>query len=71
MIQFIQATYKNGQLILQKKLSDSLEGETLNVIVMTKQPVADKKEDFLKFADTVGFNLPTDYSFNRDELYAR
>jgi hypothetical protein len=77
MIQFMQATYQNGQLILKQKLNEALEGKTLNIIVITEEAMArrsqmaHKKEHFLKFVDSVSFSLPSDYRFNRDELYAR
>jgi len=71
MIHFIQATYQNGQLILQQKLNKALEGQTLNIIVITGETTAGKKEQFLNFVDKLAFNLPADYHFNRDEIYAR
>ncbi len=71
MIQFMQATYQNGHLILKQELNETLEGQILNIIVITGQAVAEKKERFLDFADKYAFNLPVDYHFNRDELHAR
>jgi len=71
MVQFMQATYHNGHLILQHKLNDALEGKTLNIIVITEETMTHKKEHFLNFVDRITFNLPADYRFNRDELHAR
>ena len=69
MIQFMQATYQNGQLVLKEKLNEALEGKTLNIIVITEEAMAHKKEHFLNFVDSVAFSLPSDYRFNRDELH--
>ena len=71
MVQFMQATYQNGQLLLKQKLNDALEGKTLNIIVIAEEAIIHKKEHFLDFVDGVTFNLPSDYRFNRDELHAR
>ena len=71
MIQFMPATYQNGHLILKQKLHETLEGQTLNIIVITGEAVTEKKERFLNFANKYAFNLPADYHFNRDELQAR
>ena len=67
----MQATYQNGQLILKEKLNEALEGKTINIIVITEEAMAHKKEHFLEFVDSIIFTLPSDYRFNRDELYAR
>jgi hypothetical protein len=71
MVQFMQATYHNGQLILKQKLNEALEGKTLNIIVITEEAIPHKKAHFLNFVDRISFNLPSDYRFNRDELHAR
>jgi predicted DNA-binding antitoxin AbrB/MazE fold protein len=71
MVQFMQATYQNGQLILKQKLNKTLEGKTVNIIVITEEAMAHKKEHFLEFVDSVTFTFPSDYRFNRDELHAR
>ncbi len=71
MIQFMQATYQDGQLILKQKLNEATEGQTLNIIVITDKTVPHKKDHFLNFVDNITFPLPSDYHFNRDELHAR
>jgi len=40
MVQFMQATYHKGQLVLQQKLNEALEGKTVNIIVITGEAVA-------------------------------
>jgi hypothetical protein len=71
MYQIMQATYQNGHLILNQKLKDALEGQTLNIIVLTDNIIAEKKERFLDFVDRYAFSLPVNYHFDRDELHAR
>ena len=71
MYQFVQATYQNGHLILTQKLNDILEGQTLNIIILTEDIIAEKKEHFLSFVDRFAFSLPPNYYFNRDELHDR
>jgi hypothetical protein len=71
MYQIVQATYKNGRLILNQKLNDALEGQTLNIIILTDNIIAEKKERFLNFVDRYAFSLPANYYFNRDELHVR
>ena len=36
MVQFMQATYQNSQLILKEKLNEALEGKTVNIIVISE-----------------------------------
>jgi len=71
MYQIVKATYQNGRLILKQKLKDILEGQTLKVIVLNDDVSLKKQERFLNVVDRYAFNLPENYHFNRDELYAR
>jgi len=72
MYQVIQATYRNGQLILQDKLLQLLEGQTVQVIVFNPRDVIElKKERFRKFIARQKLVLPENYRFNRAELYKR
>jgi hypothetical protein len=71
MYKVLQATYKDGQLILNEKLSPTLEGKQLSVIVLDIDELEQKKERFFEFADNQTIILPEDYRFNRDELYER
>ena len=71
MQEILQATYKNGHLILNKKLNSVLEGKTLNVMVWDTDEFEAKKERFLEFVDRQSFVLPQDYVFDREELHER
>ena len=71
MVEFTQATYQDGQLTLKRKLSEGLEGKTLNIIILSEEASFQKREAFLNFVDNFAFTLPADYLFNRDELHAR
>jgi hypothetical protein len=71
MTQIVQATYQNGNLILKKELKDVTEGQTLTVMILDTDESALNKVRFLSFVARYDFNLPADYYFNRDELYAR
>jgi hypothetical protein len=76
----LQATCSNGTLIPDRQLSSDLEGKTLQIIILEPEDspnVADKLDDpinleqFLEHAKQYSFKLPTDYRFNREELYDR
>lgn len=71
MAQIVQATYQSGNLILEKELKDVTEGQTLTVMVLDTDKSTLNKARFLSFVARYDFNLPADYHFNRDELYAR
>jgi hypothetical protein len=76
----LQATCSNGTLIPDRQLSSDLEGKTLQIIILEPENspnIADKLdaptklEQFLEHAKQYSFKLPTDYTFNREELYDR
>lgn len=71
MYTIAQATYRNGNLILNKKLGSEMEGRTLNVVIFEVNDVERKKEQFFEFVDKIAFPLPESYKFNRDEIYDR
>jgi hypothetical protein len=72
VIQLLQATYRNGQLVLEEKLGDELEGQKLQIIVFTgSDSPEDKKKRFVKFVDRLEISLPDDYRFDRQSLYDR
>ncbi len=71
MSKMVRALYQNGNLILQEKLDSALEGQTLHVIVLEAEARRTKKEQFLNFVQQNGFALPSDYHFDRNELYDR
>lgn len=67
MYKILEATYHQGNLILQNKLSDSLEGKQIKIIILDS--FESPKESFLEKVDQHSFNLPQDYQFNREDLY--
>ncbi len=76
----LQATCSNGTLIPNRQLSSDLEGKTLQIIILEPEdrPSIDeasaaltKVEAFLETVQQYSFKIPTDYTFNRDELYDR
>ncbi|MGQ9873222.1 hypothetical protein [Leptodesmis sp.] len=79
MSKVIQATYHDGNLILDEKLDAALEGQKLTLILV-EEPVAststeanleERKQKFLEKLKTYSIKLPEDYKFNREELYDR
>ncbi|MBK8989169.1 MAG: hypothetical protein IPM39_24420 [Chloroflexi bacterium] len=71
MYQILQATYRDGRLILKKKLNASMEGKLLNVVVFEASETGSQKEQFLQFIDQHPIQLTETYTFDRDELYDR
>lgn len=71
-MQLLQATYRNGQLVLEEKLGDELEGQKLQIIVFAGgDKPKDKKKRFINFVDRLEILLPDDYQFDRQSLYDR
>lgn len=85
MRKVIQATYHNGNLILDEKLDAALEGKKLTLILVQNfepseqayQPViddAERKQRFLEFLEKTkqySAKLPPDYKFDREEAHGR
>ena len=71
MTQILQATYQNGNLVLNQRLRNVVEGQVLKIMVLDSDNVALKKERFLTFVDRYAFKIPVNYRFDRDELHAR
>ena len=78
MLQIIQATCTNGELILSEKLSSELEGKTIQIMILepseSTQPLdsqESKIQQFLARVNHYSFPLPSDYKFNREEIYDR
>lgn len=67
MYKILEATYHQGNLILKDKLSESLQGKQIKIIIL--EPFETKKETFLDQVDQYSFKLPQDYQFNREEFY--
>ena len=78
MLQIIQATCTNGELILSEKLSSELEGKTIQIMIIESSDstqLIDSQESkihkFLERVNNYSFPLPPDYKFNREEIYDR
>lgn len=80
MNKVLQATYHDGNLILDEKLDTSLEGKKFKVVVLedtnepkeqNEQTLESRKRRFLEQLKQHSFKLPEDYKFNREELYER
>jgi predicted DNA-binding antitoxin AbrB/MazE fold protein len=80
MSKVIQATYHDGNLILDEKLDAALEGKKLRIVVLEdinepeeqdKPTLEPRKRRFLEQLKQHSFKLPEDYHFNREELYER
>ncbi len=75
MAKILEATYSNGSLILSEALDANLEGKKLKVVILEAEDgEADriaKVNRFLEHAKQYSFALPSDYKFDRDELYDR
>lgn len=71
MYKVLQATYSNGNLILEEKLSSEMEGKNLKVIIVETDKLEAKKQRFFRLAEGHSFALPEDYKFNREELHGR
>jgi hypothetical protein len=78
MLQIIQATCTNGELVLSEKLSSELEGKTIQIMILEPSKSTQiidsqesKVEQFLARVNNYSFPLPADYEFNREEIYYR
>ena len=78
MLQIIQATCTNGELILNEKLSSELEGKTIQIVILepseSTQPIDSQElkiQQFLARVNNYSFRVPPDYKFNREEIYDR
>ena len=69
----MEATYSNGSLILSEALDANLEGKKLKVVILeTEDGEVDriaKVRRFLEHAKRYSSAPPSDYKFDRDELY--
>lgn len=69
MNKILEATYHNGTLLLDNKLSSNLEGKKIKLIIIDNEGLEIKKQNFLKLASQHSAKLPKDYKFNRNEIY--
>ncbi|WP_414551508.1 hypothetical protein [Anabaena sp. CCY 0017] len=78
MLQIIQATCTNGELVLSEKLSSELESKTIQIMILepseSTQAIDSEESKIQQFVERVNnysFPLPPDYKFNREEIYDR
>jgi predicted DNA-binding antitoxin AbrB/MazE fold protein len=67
----LDATYKNGTLVLEQKLGIEVEGKKFKVILIEEGKDKAKKERFFRLIEKHAFDLPEDYKFNREEIHER
>jgi hypothetical protein len=75
MNQTLQATYRDGNLILEERLDSRLEGKKLIIILVDSEPTendfTERKQQFLDWAKQYSTKLPADYKFDREEAHER
>jgi len=78
MNKVLQATYHDGNLILDKKLDAALEGKKLTLILVEAESFAqseleqtERTRRFLEWAQQYSAKLPPDYKFDREEAHER
>ncbi len=80
MSKILEATYSNGNLVLSEALDPTLEGKKLRVVVLEAQETVEdlpseqrvqRVKDFLAWASQFSAKLPSDYKFDRNEIYER
>lgn len=71
MYKILEVLYQNGNLILKEKLSPTMEGKSLKVLLLENDDTGRKKEVFLNSVNKHSFKLPKNYQFNREEIYER
>jgi hypothetical protein len=75
----LQATYHNGNLVLEEKLDAALEGKKLTLILVEEPDafphheldVEERKREFFEWANQFSAKLPPDYRFDREEAHER
>lgn len=79
MSKMLQATYHDGNLILDEKLDAALEGKKLTLILVEESALSDqnevdlaeRKRQFFEKVKTYSIELPKDYKFDREEIHDR
>ncbi|APB35036.1 hypothetical protein GlitD10_2693 [Gloeomargarita lithophora Alchichica-D10] len=78
MSKVIQATYHDGNLILDEKLDTALEGKKLTLILVEAESSShaeleqqERTRKFLEWAQQYSAKLPPDYKFDREEAHER
>lgn len=71
MNRILEATCHNGNLMLEEKLPESMEGKKIKIILVEDDSLEKRKAKFLELLDKHSFNLPENYQFNREEIYEK
>jgi hypothetical protein len=71
MKSILSAIYKNGTLVLDKRLGGEKEGKKFKIILFEQDSNKAKKERFFRFIEKQAFNMAKDYKFDREELHER
>jgi hypothetical protein len=80
MTRILQATCRNGELVLTEKLDVDLEGKAFKVMILEVPDIqlsanvenrSQKITRFLEKAKQYSLVLPQDYRFDRNEIYDR
>lgn len=78
MSKVIQATYHNGNLVLDEELDAALEGNKLTLILVeveasnqSELEQQERTQNFLEWAQQYSAKLPPDYQFDREEDHER
>ncbi len=73
MVLLIDATYKDGSLVLDKKLKKSNENKKMKVLILDNDEIAteEKKGAFFSFIKSNSFDLPENYKITREEMNER
>ncbi len=78
MNKVLQATYHDGNLILDEKLDAALEGQKLTLILVEAESSSESKLEhqerpgkFLEWAQKYSAKLPPDYKFDREAAHER
>lgn len=79
MNKVLQATYRDGSLVLHEKLDAALEGKKLTLILVeasassnqTEDDLETRKRQFFEWAKQYSAKLVADYKFDREEIHER
>jgi hypothetical protein len=78
MSKVLQATYRDGSLILDEKLDAALEGKKLTLILVEAESSpepefepSERTRKFLEWAQQYSAKLPSDYQFDREAAHER
>ena len=71
MSTIIEATYRNGTLILGRRLEHLGEGEKVRVIIADDVSREAARARFWRSVDENRIQIPPDYRFVREALYER